>query len=98
MKRPGMLTFLLGLLATAVGVVVLLYALALGFHLAGSTTALVNSAKGQRIAVPAALAFALGVATLAGLRRRWAFPVACVGTAAAVLAVVLAIAIPSGTL
>ena len=85
----------LGLLAACTGVVVLLLALLLGAYIEATPRAIVRSAKGHRIAVPAAVALVAGVVALAGRRRGWALVVGCVGAAAAVVAVVLTVLLPS---
>lgn len=96
MARQQTLTFVLGLLAIGTAVVVLLMALVLGFHIEATSRAIADSAKGQRIAVPAVIALVAGVAALVGLRRGWGLVVAIVATAAAVVAVLLAVLLPGG--
>lgn len=96
MTRRETLTAALGLLAVCAGVVVLLLALVLGFHIEGSARAIADSAKGQRIAIPSTVALVAGAVALAGRSRGWALGVSCVGVAAAVLAVVLTILLPGG--
>ncbi|SEP83920.1 hypothetical protein [Microlunatus flavus] len=87
-------TLALGLLAFCTGTIVLLLALVLGFNLAGTTDGAVRSAKGQRVAVPGVVAVVTAVVALNGRRRRWGFGVACVGVAAAAVAVLLMILLP----
>lgn len=101
MARPEMVrsetpTLALGLLAFCGGVVILLVAAALGFHFGSDPSIIADIAKAQRIAVPAVVAVVTGVIALAGRRRSWAFAVACVGAAAAVVAGLLAIVLPGG--
>ena len=91
-----MAAFALGLLACCVAVVVLLYALYLGAQLATASEGVANSAKGQAIAVPAAIALVAGVVAAAGRRRGWALAVGCGAAAAAVVAVLLAVLLPGG--
>ena len=86
----------LGLLAFCTGVIVLMLALLLGFHIGSSVNADINTAKGQLIAVPAAIALVTGVVTLSGRRRHWAFAVGWVGVAAAAVAVLLTVVVPGG--
>ena len=96
MTRHEKPTLAVGLLACCAGVVVLLLALVLGFNIEGTPRAIADSAKGQRIAIPAVVALVAGVAALAGRRRGWAFTVGCVGAAAAVVAVLLAVLLHGG--
>lgn len=86
----------LGLLAFCTGVIVILFALVLGFHFEASDAALADSEKGQRIAVPAVIAVVAAVVALSGRRRGWAFAVGWVAVAAAVLAVLLSVFLPGG--
>jgi len=86
----------LGLLAFCAGLILVMRALLLGFYIEGTPSAMADSAKGQRIAVPAVVALLAGVVALAGRRRGWAFPVAWVGVAAAVVAVLLSVLLPGG--
>ena len=76
--------------------VVLLQALYLGAQIEATTAAAADSAKGQAIAVPAAIALVAGVVAAAGHRRRWALAVGCGAATAAVLAVLLAVLFPRG--
>ena len=96
MARHQTATFLLGLLAICAGVVVLLQALYLGAQIEATTAAAADSAKGQAIAVPAAIALVAGVVAAAGHRRGWALAVGCGAAAAAVVAVLLAVLLPGG--
>jgi hypothetical protein len=96
MARNETPTLALGLVAFCAGVVVLLLALVLGFNIEATPRAMADSAKGQLIAIPAVVAVVAGVVALAGRRRAWALAVGCVGAAAAVVAVLLTILIPSG--
>ena len=91
-----MVALALGLLACCVAVVVLLHALYLGAQLEATPEAAADSAKGQAIAVPAAIALVAGVVAAAGRRRRWALAVGCGAAAAAVVAVLLAVLLPRG--
>lgn len=86
----------LGLLAFCTGVMVVMRALVLGFYIEGTPSAMADSTKGQQIAIPAVAALLAGVVALAGRRRRWALPVAWVGVAAAVVAVLLTFLLPGG--
>jgi hypothetical protein len=96
MARRETTTLALGLAAFCAGVVVILFALLLGFHIEASPADLVDSEKGQRIAVPAVIAVITAVVALAGRRRRWALAVGWVAVAAAVLAVLVAVLLPGG--
>ena len=96
MQRSENPALALGLLALCAGVVVVLYALVLGFSIEASPQDTLDSAKGQRIAVPAVVALVAGVVGLAGRRRRWGLVVTAVGAAAAVVAVLMAVLLPSG--
>lgn len=96
MARHETPTLALGLLASGAGMVVLLLAVVLGFNIEATPRAIADSAKGQRIAVPAVVALVAGVAALAGRRHGWAVAVGCVGAAAAVVAVLLAVLLPGG--
>lgn len=96
MARRETPTLVLGLLAFCAGVVILLLALVLGFNVESTPRAVADSAKGQRIAVPAVIALVAGVVALAGRRRGWALAVGCVGAAAAVVAVLLTLLLPGG--
>ena len=96
MARHARPTLALGLLAICAGVVVLLLALVLGFHIEGTPRAVADSTKGQRIAVPAVVAVVAGAVALAGRPRGWALAVGCVGGAAAVVAVLLTAQLFSG--
>ena len=96
MARHETPTLALGLLAACTGAVVLLVALVLGAYIEATPRAIVRSAKGHRIAVPAVVALVAGVVALVGRRRGWAFAVGCVGAAAAVVAVLLTVLLPSG--
>ena len=86
----------LGLLAFCTGVIVLLLALGVGFHLESSPEADVDTAKAQQMAIPALVALVVGVVTLAGRRRAWAMTLGYVGAAAAVVAVLLTVLLPGG--
>ncbi len=86
----------LGLLAFCIGVVVLLLALLLGFHLQSSPSADADTAKAQQIGIPALVALVVGIVALAGRRRGWALTVGSVGAAAAVVAVLLTALLPGG--
>ena len=92
-ERP---TLALGLFAFCAGVVVLLLALMLGFHIESTPRAVADSAKGQLIAIPAAIALVTGVVALSGRRRSWGLAVGWVGAAAAVVAVLLTLLLPGG--
>lgn len=96
MTRQVAATTVLGRLAVGVGIVVVLFALYLGFHIEGTPEALARSAKGHRIAVPAVLAVVAGLIALLARPRRWALPVACGGAVAAVVAGLLAVVLPIG--
>ena len=96
MARRTTATLALGLLSVSAGVVVLLAALLLGSYIEATPRAIVRSAKGHRIAVPAVVALVAGVVALVGRRRGWALAVGCVGAAAAVVAVLLTVLLPSG--
>jgi hypothetical protein len=93
-RQPA--TLVLGLVALGAGVAVLLYALILGFHIEGTPQALADSAKGQRIAVPAVVAVLCGAVAVGGRSRGWALPVGGVGALAAALAVLLSVLLPGG--
>ncbi len=97
MARHETTTLALGLLAFCAGVVVLLMALLLGFYIEATPRASADSAKGQLVAVPGVVALVAGVVALTGRRRAWALVVACVGVAAAVVAVLLLVLVPGGT-
>jgi hypothetical protein len=94
--RDEMPTLALGLLAFCAGVIVLLLALMLGFHIESSPQADADTAKAQAMAVPALTALVLGVVALAGRRRGWAVTVGWVAVAAAVVAVLLTALLPGG--
>ena len=96
MRRGEHPTLGLGLLAFCTGVVVVLLALVLGFSIEGTPSEMADSAKGHRIAVPAVVALLAGVVALNARRHRWALAVAWVGTAAAVVAVLLTVLLPGG--
>ncbi len=96
MARYERATFALGLLALSAGVVVSLMALLLGFYVDATPRAIARSAKGHQIAVPAVVALVAGVVALVGRRHGWALAVGCVGSAAAIVAVMLAVLLPSG--
>ena len=96
MARHETSTLILGLVALCSGVVVLLLSFVLGFNIEGTPRAVADSAKGQRIAVPAVVAGVTGVVALAGRRRGWALAVGCVGAAAAVVAVLLSVLLRGG--
>lgn len=89
-------TIALGLLAFCTGVIVLLLALALGFHIEATESDLADSTKGQQIAIPAVIAVVVGVVACSRRRRGWALTVGWIGTAAAVVAVLLTILLPGG--
>ena len=93
LERP---TAALGLVAVGAGVLVLLIALYLGFYIEATPRAIARSAKGHQIAPPAVVAVVGGVVALLGRRRGWALAVGCVGAAAAVVAVLLTVLLPSG--
>lgn len=86
----------LGLLAVCAGVIVLLLAFVLGFHLQSSPRADADTRKAQLVAVPAVIALVAGVLELTGRRRRWALAVGWLGAAAVLVAVVLLIVLPGG--
>jgi hypothetical protein len=96
MARHERTTSALALVACGVGVVVVLMALVLGFHFETTPRAVVDSAKAHRIAVPAVAALVLGAIALVGRRHGWALVVGALGAAAAVVAVLLTVLIPSG--
>jgi len=96
MARHTRATLALGLLAFCTGGVVVLLALYLGFYIEADEEATVNSAKGQKIAVPAVIALLAGAVAAAGWNRRWGFAVGCVAAGAAVVAVVLTLVLPGG--
>ena len=96
MARHETPTLALGLLAFCTGVVVVLLALVLGFSIEATPSDVADSAKGHLIAVPAVVAIVVGVVALAGRRHGWSLAVACVGAAAAVVAVLLTILLPGG--
>jgi hypothetical protein len=96
MARHQTATFLLGVLAICAAVVVLLVALYLGASFEASPRDVANSAKGHQMAPPAVVALIAGVVAIAGRRRGWALAVGCVGAAAAVVAVLLAVLLPGG--
>jgi nitrate reductase gamma subunit len=96
MQRSENPALALGLLAFCAGVVVVLYALVLGFTIEASPQDALDSAKGQRIALPAVVAVLAGVVGLAARRRRWGVVVTAVGAVAGVVAVLLAVLLPSG--
>lgn len=95
MAHRERVTLGLGLLAFTAGVIVLLVALVLGFHIVGNPDALVRSAKGQQIAVPGVIAVLAGIVALTGRRRGWSLVVAAVGVGAALVAVLLIFVLPS---
>jgi riboflavin transporter FmnP len=84
----------LGLLGFCAGLIILLVALALGFHFESSPSADADTAKAQQIAVPAVVALVTGVVALAARRRAWAVTVAWVAAGAAIVAILLTILLP----
>lgn len=86
-------TLAMGLLAFIAGLLLLVVALALGFHLeveyAGRT------AKAQKTAIPAVFAVVAGILTSAKRRRPWARALGWTGIAAAVVAVLLNVLLTS---
>ena len=80
-------TLAVGLLAFIAGLLLLVVALALGFHLEVEYAS--RTAKAQRIAIPAVFAVVAGIVTSAKRRRPWARALGWMGIAAAVVAVLL---------
>lgn len=89
-------TIALGLLAFCTGVIVLLLAFVLGFSFEASPSDMADSTKSQQMAIPAVIAVLVGTVACAGRRRGWALTVGWVGTAAAVVAVLLTVLLPGG--
>ena len=94
--RSEMPTLALGLLSFCLGVIFLMVAFVLGFHLESSPAADANTVKAQVVAIPAVVALVAGVVALARRRRSWSVTVGWVGVGAAVLAVLLNALFPGG--
>ncbi len=95
-RRDEMPALALGLLAFCAGVIVLMLALALGFHLQSTPEADADLAKGQRMAIPAVVALVTGIVALAGRRRDWGVTIGWVAAGAAVVAVLITVLLPGG--
>lgn len=70
-----------------IDVVLLLWALVLGFHIEGTTGAIAEAERGQRVAIPTVVSLLAAVVTLLAGRWRWSVAILVVSALAAATAV-----------